>query len=101
MVTIIYKKFVKKLSGIAEAGTWVYTNDFEGEAQLLAYDFYGFYTDEAGYQLSLVDTDYAVQKGDTWHSIARRHGIPLEDLLALNRAEKDDKLFAGQVVRIA
>lgn len=90
-----------QLSGIAEAGTWVYTNDFEGETQLLAYDFYGFYTDEAGYQLSLVDTDYAVQKGDTWHSIARRHGIPLEDLLALNRAEKDDKLFAGQVVRIA
>lgn len=90
-----------QLSGIAEAGSWVYTNKFEGENQMLAYDFYGFYTDNGGYQLSMIDTDYVVQKGDTWYSISRRHGIPLLDLLVLNRAEKTDQLFAGQIVRIA
>lgn len=83
-----------------EAGTWVYTSDFENEIQLLAYDFYGFYTSD-GYQLSLIDTDYVVQLGDTWHSIARRHGMPLNDLLALNRANKNEKIYAGQIVRIA
>lgn len=88
-------------SGVSEAGTWVYTTDFCGEAQAIAYDFYGFYTDASGYQMSLIDTDYVVQPGDTWYSIARRHGMPIIDLLAMNRAVEDDKLFEGQVVRIA
>ncbi|PIB51708.1 hypothetical protein, partial [Pseudomonas sp. 2822-17] len=56
LVTLTIIDCNAQLSGIAEAGTWVYTNDFEGETQLLAYDFYGFSTDEAGYQLALVDT---------------------------------------------
>ncbi len=88
-------------SGVPEAGTWVYTDEMGNTLQGLAYDFYGFYTDDSGYQLSLVDTDYVVQKGDTWHSISRRHGIPLVDLLMLNRATIFDQVFAGQVVRIA
>ncbi len=41
------------------------------------------------------------QPGDTWYSIARRHGMPVVDLLALNRAIAEDRIFAGQVVRIA
>jgi LysM repeat protein len=75
--------------------------DFCNEVQVLGYDYYGYYTDDAGYQLSLVDTDYVVQEGDTWYSISRRHGIPLNDLLALNRAIETERVFAGQVVRIA
>lgn len=88
-------------SGVPEAGTWVYTDELEGDVQYLAYDYYGFYTDDSGYQLSLVDFDYVAQPGDTWYSIARRHGMPVVDLLALNRAIAEDRIFAGQVVRIA
>ena len=88
-------------AGIDTAGTWIYTMDFCNEVQVLGYDYYGYYTDDAGYQLSLVDTDYVVQEGDTWYSISRRHGIPLNDLLALNRAIETERVFAGQVVRIA
>ena len=87
-------------SGIDEAGTWIYDSEFCENVQILAYDYYGYYAGD-GYQLSLVDTDYVVQLGDTWHSISRRHGIPMTDLLALNRAVVDDKIFEGQVVRIA
>ena len=90
-----------KTSGVPDAGTWVYTDECEGDVQYLAYDYYGYYTDDSGYQLSLVDFDYVAQPGDTWYSIARRHGIPIVDLLALNRAIADDKIYAGQVVRIA
>lgn len=89
-------------SGVPEAGTWIYTDQMgEMVHQVLAYDFYGFYTDDTGYQLSLVDTDYVVQKGDTWQSIARRHGVSMDDLLTLNRATIFDQVFEGQVVRIA
>lgn len=87
-------------SGVPVAGTWVHAADFAETVQYLAYDYYGYYTGQ-GYQLSLVDTDYVVQPGDTWHSISRRHGIPLLDLLALNRATATDKIYAGQIVRIA
>lgn len=88
-------------SEVAEAGTWVYTTDFCDTAQSLAYDYYGFYTDNTGYQLSLVDTDYVVQPGDTWLSIARRHGMAIDDLLEMNRAVAEEKIYSGQVVRIA
>lgn len=87
-------------AGVDEAGTWVYASEFCDNVQVLAYDYYGFYTD-GGYQLSLVDTDYVVQLGDTWHSISRRHGIPIKDLLIMNRATENDRIFEGQVVRIA
>ena len=88
-------------AGVPVAGTWVYTTDFANIVQTMAYDYYGFYTDNSGYQLSLVDTDYVVQPGDNWYSISRRHGIPMVDLLALNRANPDDDIYEGQIVRIA
>lgn len=87
-------------AGVDTAGTWVYTSEFCNQVQVLAYDFYGFYT-EGGYQLSLVDTDYVVQRGDNWHSISRRHGIPMQDLLIMNRATINDRIYEGQIVRIA
>lgn len=88
-------------AGVDNVGTWAYTADYEDNAQVLAYDYFGYYTDVTGYQLSLVDTDYVVQPGDTWHSISRRHGIPVDDLLMMNRVDATDKIFEGQVVRIA
>lgn len=88
-------------AGVDIAGTWIYTMDFCSDVQVLGYDYFGYYTDTAGYQLSLVDTDYVAQEGDTWYSISRRHGIPMNDLLALNRATENEKIYAGQVVRIA
>ncbi len=63
-------------------------------------ELYGYYTDD-GYQLSLIDTEYVAQSGDSWYSISRRHGIPINDLLVLNRAMHTDRIYAGQVVRIA
>lgn len=100
MINLTIINVDKLHSGVPEAGTWVYTSSFCESVQLLAYDYYGFYTSN-GYQLSLVDSDYVVQPGDTWHSISRRHGIPLIDLLQMNRAESSDAIYAGQVVRIA
>ena len=86
--------------GIEVAGTWVYKAELENDIEVLAYDFFGYYTND-GYQLSLVDTEYVAQLGDSWYSISRRHGIPVTDLLVLNRAAETDKIFAGQVIRIA
>lgn len=86
--------------GVNVAGTWIYKAELENDVEVLAYDFYGYYTDD-GYQLSLVDTEYVAQPGDSWYSISRRHGIPINDLLVLNRAMDTDRIYAGQVVRIA
>lgn len=88
-------------SGVPVAGTWIYTNEFGGTIQTLAYDYYGYYTDHTGYQLSLIDTDYVVQPGDTWYSIARRHGMAPVELVDLNRGILTDHLLPGQVIRIA
>lgn len=86
--------------GVPDAGTWIYTMDCSSNSQFLAYDYYGYYT-SGGYQLSLIDTDYVVQQGDSWYSISRRHGIPLIKLLEMNESSSDDNVYAGQVVRIA
>lgn len=86
--------------GINAAGTWIYKAELENDVKVLGYDFYGYYTDD-GYQLSLVDTEYVAQPGDSWYSISRRHGMPITDLLTLNGATAEEKIFAGQVVRIA
>lgn len=87
-------------SGVEVAGTWIYTSSFNDTIQMLGYDYYGFYT-ECGYQLSLIDTDYTVQPGDTWRSISTRHGIPMIDLLHLNNAVLEDRIYAGQIIKIA
>lgn len=99
-LTIIYTDAVSP--GIPEAGTWVYKLDDNpiDTIQFLAYDYRGFYTGD-GYQLSLIDTEYVVQPGDSWYSIAQRHAIPLIDLLALNGADAEEAVYAGQVIKIA
>ena len=90
---------VNKLnSGIDRAGTWIYTDNFEGELQYLGYDYYGFYTKE-GYQLSL-DAEYVAQAGDTWVTIATRHGVWLPKLLDMNDAKYEDKVIPGQRIRL-
>lgn len=90
----------ERTSGVPKAGTWVYKIDSLNNVQFLAYDYRGYYTGQ-GYQLSLLDTDYVVQAGDTWYSISQRHNIPLIDLLVLNDAQSDEAVYEGQVVRIA
>lgn len=89
----------ERTSGVPQAGTWVYSVD-ASDVQFIAYDYRGYYTGE-GYQLSLLDTEYVVQPGDTWYSISQRHDIPLIDLLVINDAESDDAVYEGQVVKIA
>ncbi|MCT3342110.1 LysM peptidoglycan-binding domain-containing protein [Lactobacillus johnsonii] len=86
--------------GSNKVGTWIYTMDCGENSQFLAYDFYGYYTDES-YQLSLIDTDYIVQQGDSWYSIARRHDIPLIKLLKMNETSSESRVYEGQVVKIA
>lgn len=87
-------------SGIPITGTWIYTSSFCDQVQFVGYDFYSYYT-AGDYQLSLIDTTYTVQKGDSWHSISKRHGIPMLDLLHLNGAVLNDKIFEGQIIKIA
>lgn len=87
-------------AGVDVAGTWVYTSEYLDQIQLVGYDYYGFYT-SGGYQLSLIDTTYRVQRGDTWRSISLRHGIPMLDLLNMNDAVLEDRIFEGQVIKIA
>ena len=46
------------------------------------------------------DGSYTVAQGDTLHSIAREHDIPLEDLLAANQLSADAVLKPGQKLSI-
>jgi len=46
------------------------------------------------------DGSYRVDQGDTLHSIAREHDIPLEDLLAANQLRSDAVIKAGQLLTI-
>ncbi|MEA3211429.1 MAG: hypothetical protein QOE70_4486 [Chthoniobacter sp.] len=43
---------------------------------------------------------YEVQKGDTATSIAKRFGVPVEDLLKLNKVTDPKKLQLGQVLKL-
>lgn len=46
-------------------------------------------------------TEYVVQPGDTMFLIAKRHGIPLETLIAANpQIRNPDLIFPGDVIRI-
>ena len=85
-------------SGIDRAGTWVYIQFFEEAVQLLGYDYYGFYTGECN-QLTL-DTEYVAQEGDTWVTIATRHGVWLPKLLDMNDAKYEDMVVPGQRIKI-
>jgi len=44
---------------------------------------------------------YAVKKGDTLYSVARRHHLTVDELLDLNQLERVRKLKAGERLRIA
>ncbi len=85
-------------AGIARAGTWISTKDFDSDIQYLGYDYYGFYTSQ-GYQMTL-EAEYIAQKGDTWVTIATRHGIWLPKLLELNKADYEDLVVPGQRIKV-
>ena len=90
-------------AGIKEAGTWIYTGRFNGHLQLLAYDFYQYYTKVNqfhGFQLGL-DNEYEARMGDSWWIIAKQHGLQVLDLLELNHADIADRIIPGQRIRIA
>lgn len=99
-LTIINCDNLAQKSGIEKAGTWLYTATYGEVTQTLAYDFRGFYT-SGGYQLSLTESTYVVQPGDTWYSIAERHGMEVVDLLALNRESMEKPIWAGQTIYIS
>ena len=86
--------------GSSKVGTWIYTMDCGENSQFLAYHYYGYYTEES-YQLPLIDSEYVVQQGDSWYSIARRHDIPLIKLLKMNEISSESRVYEGQVVKIA
>lgn len=86
-------------SEVKNAGTWVYTNTFESKTQYLGYDFYGFYTRNAGYQLSL-NNEYIAKPGDTWVTIATRHDMWLPNLLQLNNAQYKALVVPGQCIKV-
>lgn len=85
-------------AGIARAGTWISTQDFDSDIQYLGYDYYGFYTSQS-YQMTL-EAEYIAQKGDTWVTIATRHGIWLPKLLELNKADYEDLVVPGQRIKV-
>jgi membrane-bound lytic murein transglycosylase D len=58
---------------------------------------------DLGSLLAHADDDvlYAVKRGDTLYSIAKKHGISVEELCDLNDLSRHDKLHAGQKLRVS
>jgi hypothetical protein len=46
-------------------------------------------------------TTYAAKQGDSWWSIAERHGLPLKRVLTLNKATTTTKILIGDNVCVA
>lgn len=44
--------------------------------------------------------EYTVVKGDTFYGIARAYGIPVDELLALNKLSASDTLKIGQLLKV-
>lgn len=44
--------------------------------------------------------EYTVQKGDLLYTIAKRHGVSIQDILAINQIARPDSLNVGDVIRI-
>lgn len=89
-------------AGVATVGIWLYKNHFYGYLQLLGYDFYQFYTEEVmdrEYQMDLIG-EYEALPGDSWLIIAKKHGMLLLDLLALNEADLGDRILPGERIRV-
>lgn len=55
---------------------------------------------ELGALLSQNNAYYAVQKGDTFYSIARSHSLTVDELLDLNQIEGDHMLHPGERLRV-
>src|SRR3954453_24182844 len=57
---------------------------------------------ELGSMLAHADDEvyYAVRRGDTLYSIAKRHHLSVEDLLELNDLRRGHKLHAGEKLRV-
>lgn len=88
---------------VVGAGTWIFSNEYLDERQLIAYDFMDFYTKPnqmRGRQLSL-DTEYVARVGDSYWMIARQLGIRLSELLLMNNVRLEDKIVPGQRIKIA
>ena len=58
---------------------------------------------ELGSMLAHADDEvyYAVRRGDTLYSIAKRHHLSVEDLLDLNDLRRGHKLHAGEKLRVS
>jgi membrane-bound lytic murein transglycosylase D len=56
---------------------------------------------ELGSLMAHNDAYYAVRKGDTFYSIAKSHGLTVDELLELNELDHDHKLHPGERLRIA
>ena len=54
---------------------------------------------DRGYQMSLIG-EYEALPGDSWWIIARKHGMSLLDLLALNEADLDDRILPGEIIKV-
>lgn len=90
-------------AGIPQAGTWIYTNCVDGEPQLIAYDFFQYYTHPhlmCGFQMNLSD-EYVARPGDNRWLIAQYHGMSVLDLLERNHATLDDRILPGQHIQLA
>src|SRR5260370_26774391 len=55
---------------------------------------------ELGSLLAHSDAYYAVKKGDTYYSIAKSHGLTVDELLELNEIDAGHMLHAGQRLRV-
>lgn len=47
------------------------------------------------------DDAHTVERGDTWWSISREHGLSVDELLALNAAKAGDVLGVGDVLTVS
>lgn len=56
---------------------------------------------ELGSLLAHSDAYYAVRKGDTLYSIAKSHGLTVDELLDLNELDLDHMLHPGERLRVA
>lgn len=92
----------RKNPGIVMASTWVAKYHLANYKQYLAVDTLGYYQDPnitTGYQLTLGD-DYVAQTGDTWHTIAYKHGLTASTLAHANGAQLTDQVWPGQYIRL-
>lgn len=98
------RRFNVSHSGIERAGSWEFTPRWMGiDGIHMAYDFFGFYTEEngqQGFQLSL-DGEYICRPGDNYWLVAKQHGISVQELATMNALDLSKNLTVGQKLRVA